>query len=456
MRTPGIHMAPPGVVPGLALSLVLGLALASASSAAPDRTAGLGADLTPMGSRASGNADGSIPAWSPLIDPQFERGEHPYKNDEPIYTIDASNLDAYGELLTGGHRALLRTFPDSYRMPVYPSRRGAAYPPWFLEATGRNVERVELTDSGHGFCCTAQGFPFPLPSNGLEVMWNHIMRYNTRGFRGYLASAATSRAGDYVIERDYVEIAFAYNMPGATAEQIGNRNLYAMSKTVAPASKAGSAYLLHVPIDRVAQATGVWAYSPGENRARRIGEIGYDNPLFDGLMTQDQVDMFNGPLDRYTIKLLGKREMIVPYNAYTLYDPDIEYETIITPGHINPRLTRYEKHRVWVIEAEVREGISHRYKKRVFYVDEDSWIVLAQDIYDERDQFWRFAEAHSVNFPQVPVMINGVQVHYDLQSRRYAILNLTNEEEDLIEYDWWQDAGYFTPHNLRRFAASLR
>jgi hypothetical protein len=92
----------------------------------------------------------------------------------------------------------------------------------------------------------------------------------------------------------------------------------------------------------------------------------------------------------------------------------------------------------------------------VFYVDEDSWIVIAQDIYDDRGEFWRFAESHSINFPQVPVMINGVQVHYDLQSRRYVILNLTNEEKELIEYDWNQDPKYFTPANLKRFATSRR
>jgi hypothetical protein len=109
---------------------------------------------------------------------------------------------------------------------------------------------------------------------------------------------------------------------------------------------------------------------------------------------------------------------------------------------------------VWVIEANVKEGVSHRYKKRVFYVDEDSWIVLAEDMYDERDQFWRTAESHAVNFASVPVVVNGVQVHYDLQSRRYVIINLMNEEKKLIEYDWTADSNDFSPANLKRFATS--
>src|SRR3546814_257584 len=146
-------------------------------------------------------------------------------------------------------------------------------------------------------------------------------------------------------------------------------------------------------------------------------------------MTHDQLDMFNGPLDRYTIKLIGKKEMLIPYNSYKLYDPKLKYKQIVTKGHINQDLARYELHRVWVIEANVKPGFAHRYKKRVFYLDEDSWIVHAEDIYDERDQFWRTAESHSITFPNEPVVVNGVQVHYDLQSRRYVIINLTNEED---------------------------
>lgn len=434
----------------LAALLVLGASSAQAKVDAT-RAAELGARLTPMGSEAAGNAEGSIPAWTPLRDPGFQRGGNPYAADRPLFVITAKNMAEHESLLTEGHKALLRTFPATYRMPVYPSRRGAAYPEWFLDATRSNATSVELTNAGHGFCCTARGFPFPIPGNGTEVMWNHILRYNTRGFRGYVGAAATTPGGDYVIERSYFELAYVYNAPDTTLKNLDNQNLYAMSKTVAPASKAGTAYLLHVPLDRIAQATGVWSFI-ASGRTLRIGEVGYDNPAFEGLMTQDQIDMFNGPLDRYTLKLLGKRELLVPYNSYRLYDPKLRYKTLIQRGHINPDETRYERHRVWVVEAEVREGIKHLYRKRVFYVDEDTWIVLAQDIYDDRKQFWRFAESHSVNFPQVPVTINGVQVHYDLQSRRYVILNLTNEEKELVEYDWQADAGYFTPSNLKRFA----
>jgi len=438
----------------LSCTLAFGLVLPATAKVPANEAAQIGKTLTPMGSEMAGNAAGTIPAWTGgLAQKKTRRGENPYAADKPLYTITAKNMAQYRDQLTEGYQALFRTYPD-YTMPVYPSRRSASYPQWFYDASKRNATSVSLTNDGYGFCCTAQGYPFPIPKNGTEVMWNHIMRYNTKGYRGFVNMIATQSDGSYVVERTYLELAYMYNNAKSSVESIKGMNLYALTKTVSPPNKAGEAHLLHVPIDRIENQTGVWVYNKSVGRARRIGEVGYDNPLFDGLMTHDQLDMFNGPLDRYTIKLLGKKEMLIPYNSYKLYDPEVKYKDIITKGHINQALTRYELHRVWVIEAQVRPGFTHRYKRRTFYIDEDSWIVHLQDIYDERDQFWRTAESHSINFANVPVMVNGVQVHYDLQSRRYVAINLTNEERQLIEYDWEETPGYFSPSTLKRFATT--
>ena len=433
-------------------TIALLLSMSAGAKVGAEEAAKLGGTLTPMGSETAGNAAGTIPKWEGgLPQKEMARGENPYAADKPLYTITAANLKQYEPLLTEGYRNLFKTFP-AYKLHVYPTRRSASYPTWFYEATKKNATSVELTNNGYGFCCTAQGYPFPIPKNGTEVIWNHIMRYNTQGFRGYVNAAATQADGSYVMERSYLELTYMYNNAKSTVESLKGMNLYAYTKTVSPPNIAGEAHLLHVPIDRIKDQTGVWFYSPAQSRVRRIGEVGYDNPLYDGLMTHDQIDMFNGPLDRYTIKLLGKKEMLVPYNSYKLYDPKLKYKQIVTKGHINQDLARYELHRVWVIEAQSRPGFNHRYKKRTFYLDEDSWIVLAQDMYDERNQFWRTAESHLINFANVPVVVNGVQVHYDLQSRRYVAINMTNEERKLIEHDWEMKPGYFTPVGLKKFA----
>ena len=439
---------------GIVCTLLLAVAQPASAKVTAAEAAKIGTTLTPIGAEKAGNKEGTIPEWNGgLVKKDSPRGDNPFAADKPLYTITAANMKQYDAILTEGHKALFRTFPD-YKMNVYPTRRSASYPQWFYDATKKNATGVEITDNGFGFSGAAQGYPFPIPKNGTEVMWNHIMRYNTRGYRGYIDSAATQADGSYVVERAYLELTYVYNNTKTTLATLKNQNLYGMVKTVSPPNKAGEANLLHVPIDRIAEQTKVWVFNNALNRVRRIGEVGYDNPLFDGLMTHDQLDMFNGPLDRYTIKLLGKKEMLVPYNSYMLYDPKLKYKQIVTRGHINQDLARYELHRVWVIEAEVRKGFNHRYKKRAFYLDEDSWIVLLQDIYDERDQFWRTAESQAIDFVNVPVVVNGVQVHYDLQSRRYVIINMTNEERNLIEYDWEKEPSYFSPAQLQKFATT--
>jgi hypothetical protein len=55
---------------------------------------------------------------------------------------------------------------------------------------------------------------------------------------------------------------------------------------------------------------------------------------------------------------------------------------------MNPDLERWELHRVWVVEATLKEGKRHIYAKRVIYVDEDSWIIVATDQYDARGQLF--------------------------------------------------------------------
>jgi hypothetical protein len=405
----------------------------SHAAVSADEAAKLGETLTPLGAEKAGNAEGSIPAWENGITsapPGYTKGgDHvdPFAGDQELFTITGKTVDQYREKLSPGQVALFREFPDSYQMKVFPTHRSAAFPKFIYDETVRNATRVHLTGQGDGFSGTVAGHPFPIPKNGREVMWNHMVRYHTKGYRGFFNHAVTSQAGDYVIERSYFELAIRYNHPDTTLENFQNKFLYALYKTVAPVSKAGDAYLLHLPLDRSKDQTGLWVYNPGQRKIRRIGEVGYDNPAFDGLMTHDQVDMFNGPMDRYDFKLVGKKEMYVPYNAYSLYSSKHKYKDIVLKGHINQSLPRYELHRVWVVEANVRPDRKHIYKKRVFYLDEDSWQVLLEDIYDERGEFWRCAEAHAIQLYEIPSLINLQQVHYDLQSRRYVALYQTRK-----------------------------
>ena len=438
---------------------IAGLFSSAAQAVVPaEEAAQLGQSLTPIGAEQTANADGSIPAWTGGLTTApkgFADGGKlidPFAEDEPLFTITRKNLDKYREQLSQGQIKLFEQYPDSYEMQVYPTRRSALFPQWLYDETKLNATRVNLTKNGSGFTGAVRGFPFPIPKNGREAMWNHMARYFTTGIRGYVNSAATTKGGDYVVERSKFEIAFHYNHPDTTLENFDNKNLYVLTKVTSPASKAGDAHLLHVPLDRSVEDTLVYIYNPGQRKVHRIGEIGYDNPASDGLMTHDQIDMFNGPMDRYQFQLLGKKEIYVPYNNYQLSSDEVEYDELIDQGHIDQEFVRYEKHRMWMVEATRLPDVKHIYSKRVFYIDEDSWLILLQDIYDDRGEFWRTAITHALTYYNIPLVANPVQVHYDLQSRRYVVLNLTNEEKEPIQYNWYEPPGYFSTSQLKRFA----
>ena len=172
------------------------------------------------------------------------------------------------------------------------------------------------------------------------------------------------------------EYDFAYgNCQKPQSQREQNLKLNYLQSTVAPARLAGSILLVHETVDQAKEPRSAWTYNPGQRRVRLAPNVGYDNPgtAADGLRTNDDFGMYNGATDRYDWKLVGKREMYIPYNSYKLADPGLKYTDILKPGHINQDLARYELHRVWVVDATLKPGTSHIYARRTFYIDEDSW-----------------------------------------------------------------------------------
>jgi hypothetical protein len=434
----------------------------------PDQAARLkdGGDLTPLGAERAGNKDGSIPEWKGgfiTAPPDWKgpgtRAVDPFPQDKPLLTITGRNADRYRERLTAGQVALLKKYPD-YKMNVYVTRRTAGAPKFVYEATYQNALKATLGGNGEALVDAIVGIPFPIPGGGNEAIWNHKVRYRGQGGRRINAQTAVSTGGDYNMVRLQEDFRLKYSTPGMKPEQLENVLIYFLQIVKTPPRLAGTITLVHETMDQVKEPRRAWQYNPGQRRLRRAPNVGYDNPGTgaDGLRTNDQTDTFNGATDRYTSKLVGKKEMYVPYNDYRLGSDKLHYGEILHAGHINQDLPRYELHRVWIVEANLKPNTSHIYKRRVFYLDEDSWQIVAVDIYDKRDQLWRVQESHTLAVydpGQVTQEASGalgpvLESVYDLFSDRYLAMAMGNEEA--VTYEHVFPESYFDPSNVAKLA----
>lgn len=440
------------------MSLTLGSSMVNAKVSEAEANK-LGGELTPLGGITAGNADGSIPAWTGGITSApagYKPGDFhpdPFKDDQMLFEITAANYKQYAEFLSDGQQKMFETYPDTFKMPIYPTHRSASSPQFVYDETKKNALMAELIQGGNGVSNAAIGIPFPIPQSGVEAIWNHILRYRGETVRRFGGQAAPTASGDFnVIGFDDLLLQ-KYSAKDATREKLLEENVISkfMQEVTSPARLAGTVLLVHETMDQVREPRKAWTYNTGQRKVLAAPNIAYDAPgtAADGLRTTDDFDMFNGAPDRYNWELKGRKEMYVAYNNYKLHSDNVKYSDILKPGHINPELTRFEKHRVWVVEANLKPEYRHVYQKRVFYIDEDSWQVQVSDIYDNRNELYRVAVAHGINYYEVPTQWSTLDVYYDLNSRRYLALGLDNEER-MYEFDVKLDDGDFTPQALRR------
>ena len=440
-----------------AILVLLLLPVAAGASVSPQEAARLGKDLTPVGAEKAGNGR-DIPAWTGGLpkDTSHVPGafhKDPFAGDKSQLRITAANAAQHRERLTDGQMALLKRFPDLY-FEVYPTRRSASYPQYVYDGIKVNATRAELMKYGSGVTGATMSSPFPIPKEGLEVLWNHTLRFRGHSL-GYSAVASSVTANGQRMDalREY-QYFMSFSVPGAKPQDLDNKIFFLKRKTLSPAKLAGSITLVHETLDQVQSPRTSWIYMPGQRRLRRTPDLAYDTADIntDSIRTIDQVDMFNGAPDYYEWKLQGKREIYIPYNAYQVHQGSLKLNDILLAQHVNPQHLRYEAHRVWVVEATLRIGYSHRYAKRRYYVDEDSWSIVYAEEFDADGELLQVSEAHTINYYDMPLVFPTLEVTYDLENRRYYAEGLDNERGSTINFSLDFDPNDFSPNAIRREA----
>ncbi|RFF30306.1 DUF1329 domain-containing protein [Wenzhouxiangella sediminis] len=423
-----------------------------------ENIARLGNDLTPMGSIRAGNAEGTIPAWDGGLTREDwpegyqvgDRHPDPFADDEPLFTITGENYQEYADRLSAGQIALFERYPDTYFMKVYPTRRSASFPERIYEATIDNAATGRLVADGEGVEDVYEGFPFALPQNAYHLIWNHKLKFKGIGGARYNNQVVPTTSGAFQLIKLREELLGLYYQEGMTIEDTGNILLYFFQEVESPARLAGNILLVHETLNQIRQPRQAWIYNPGQRRVRRAPNVAYDNPgtASDGLRTNDMTDMFNGAMDRYNWEIVGKKEMYIPYNSYGAHSGDITPDDLVRPGHLNPEHMRYELHRVWIVDATLKEGTRHIHPRRTFYLDEDSYQIALTDHYDQQGNLWRVSEAHTINYYELPTYWSSILSHMDLQSGRYVATGLDNQDP-VPSFNVKLDPSNYTPQALR-------
>jgi Protein of unknown function (DUF1329) len=407
------------------------MATSTVAAVSPEQAARLGKDLTPMGAEMAGNADGSIPPWNPAgtqAPPGFVPGSDdyidPYADEKPLYTIDQSNWQQHAEFLTPGTRAMFEKYgADGYRMHVYPSHRGTIRPDWIYANTLKNATAAQLVADGQKIEGNLPGVPFPIPQSGLEVMWNHMVRYGEDFSMNYDVYYVNSN-GKAILSTTGVSTS-VFPMFKKPDDVVGDTPWTMLRINYhAPARRAGEILLVHEPGANYTEGAGrkAWQYLTGQRRVRLAPAVSFDtpNPGVAGTTTYDDSFIYNGSPERFTWTLIGKQEMIVPANSYKFVF-EVKVEDMLGEKFLDPEAVRWEKHRVWVVDSHLKEGKRHLYSRRTFYIDEDSWVAAANEMYDGRGQLWRVQYLYAANLYDRKAGFGSAYGAYDLLQNIYNL-----------------------------------
>ena len=424
-------------------------------------------DLSWTGADRGANKDGSIPAWEgtdkPLAGYSYGkfRGDYwSHKGEKPLFTIDSSNVDKYADKLPPGEVAVLKAIAG-YQLPVYPTHRDCGYPASVEANTKASLSRSKIAADGWSLQdAVLPSIPFPQPKSGIEAMWNFLGRYQGVGVIWPLGRTYVSPrpGGSEPLDLRYVQ---TYYMPwgekssSSPAQSPLFQGLF--YGYVKPAALEGQALIQRYYWGKDTES---FYYFPGQRRVRRLPSYAYDSPLigFENQYPSDMVFMMIGNPDRFDWKIIGKKEMYVPYNAFgwTRFDANLKNSDWAGPKFVKPEYRRYELHRVLVVDGTVKKGARHNAPHKVFYLDEDSWLPAYGEDYDAQGKIWKVKEGTIIPMWDADSCQNtaGIYVN-DLASGRYLVDGVvtglgkdilylqTNNGDKTLKDD------FYTPESLR-------
>ena len=418
----------------IAIFIAIATSFHAFSAVSVEEAESLKSTLTPLGAEKAANADGSIPAWTggvvakDVADANAQPRKSYFADDTVKYVVNKDNVAQYKDQLSDGINALINAYPDTFSLNVFDTRRTAAAPTWVYKNTYNNAIRTTTTNGGNVIDNAYGGIPFAIPKTGSEVMWNHILRWRGESvelpFRVWVGASDGSTTLAVAAKDDHQ---FPYYYKDGDINNFNGEAFLLRQIQTEPAYKSGESILIRDPLDQINEGRKAWQYLAGQRRVRRAPTIAFDTPDFvaSGQNYFDEVFMFFGSLERYDWKLVGKKELLIPYNNNAFLAE--KTENVLGKHHLNSEHLRWEKHRVWVVDATLASGKRHVVPKKRFYIDEDSWSVVMVDGYDANGELWRVQHAVPFVAPDIPAVVSTTFTVFNLPAKTWIVNNLYND-----------------------------
>jgi hypothetical protein len=417
--------------------------------------------LTPLGAERAANADGSIPAWTgglttlpPGIQPNQAVPEL-FPDEQPIVVIDASNMAQHTDRLSEGVMAMMTKY--GYQIKVYPTHRTAAAPQYFYDNTRQNLSTAQLNTGGGrlGFSGAYGGIPFPIPDTsdplaaGAQIIWNNNTSWNGYAYSVAEQDWAVSNGRPIMCASLLNHYQNPYFDPKGSLAGYNGKLIVEYDAYTGPADLVGQALLVWQFTDPIEHPQAVWELLNGQGRVRRAPEVSFDTPStqVNGIAGYDEFFGFNGSLERYDWKYVGKKEMYIPYNNNKLSNGPA------APAHLahflDPDLVRWELHRCWVVEATLHPGERNVLSRRMFYVDEDTWAIGVGDAWDANNNLFKVNIRFNYCRPDLPGTVYSVDAVNNLQTGDYCTTGgLWNQQADPMQFVTGFPIAQFDPTNM--------
>ena len=113
--------------------------------------------------------------------------------------------------------------------------RSTVVPDAINAAARTSAVKTGLRDGGNGLTgfTDSRYYAFPIPQNGLEVVWNHITRYRGGNLRRTIVQASPQTNGAYTLVNFEDEVAFPDNIPDIDPGKAENALLFFKQRVTA-------------------------------------------------------------------------------------------------------------------------------------------------------------------------------------------------------------------------------